>query len=151
MPSHHHEDFPSLPIVPDPHHLVVDDPAWTYTSACAGGGGIALLRVWRTAGDGRLAIVTENGIAVSITNAAEEISAALAVQHSGHPGPLVVLEHYRAGDGAPHDRLDQVLVVPGHAPRWRPVWPTGPANPRFAINRTWMHEVGNVLLTARAH
>ncbi|MFJ3182599.1 hypothetical protein ACIPJN_29995 [Streptomyces sp. NPDC086796] len=148
MPPHHNDDFPPLPIVPDPHHLVTDDPAWTYTSACAGGGGIALLRVWRTAGDGHLAIVTENGIAVSITNAAEEISAALADRY---PGPLVILEHYRAGDGAPHDRLDQVLVVPGRAPRWRPVWPTGPANPNFAINRTWMSELGSVLLAARAH
>jgi len=139
--------FPPLPSVPDPLLLVTDDPAWTYSSACAGGGGIALLRVWRTADGGHLAIVTENGIAVSITNAAEEISAALTARY---PGPLVVLEHYRAGDGAAYDRLDQVLTLPGRASRWRPVWPIPPANPDFELHQAWMRECGSALLTARA-
>ncbi|WP_217231393.1 hypothetical protein [Streptomyces anulatus] len=139
------DDFPPLPSIPNPHQLVTYDPAWVYTSACAGGGGMALLRVWRTADGGRLAIVTENGIAVSITNAAEEISAALTARCTG---PLVVLEHYPAGDGAPHDRLDQVLAVPGSTPRWRPVWPTSSANPDYATNRAWMDTYGTTLLAA---
>ncbi|WP_432158584.1 hypothetical protein [Streptomyces sp. bgisy153] len=140
--------FPALPSIPDPLLLVTDDPAWTYASSCAGGGGIALLRVWRTADGGHLAIVTENGISVSITNAAEEISAALTARY---PGPLVILEHYRAGDGADHERLDQVLAQPGRTPQWRPVWPIPPANPDFEAHQAWMSEYGNALLTARAH
>ncbi|MER6125341.1 hypothetical protein ABT173_22425 [Streptomyces sp. NPDC001795] len=139
--------FLPLPRVPDPHRLEVDEPAWTYPSSCAGGGGIALLRVWRTADGGYLAILTENGIGVSITNAAEEIGAKLA---ANFPGPLVVLEHYRAGDGADHERLDQVLVLPGRSAQWRAVWPVPPANPDYAVLRDWMRDYGTALLTARA-
>ncbi|MFF8992601.1 hypothetical protein ACF09H_22225 [Streptomyces sp. NPDC014983] len=139
------DDFLPLPSLSDPHQLVTYDPAWTYPSACAGGGGMALLRVWRTADGGHLAIVTENGIAVSITNAAEEISEALTRRY---PGPLVILEHYPAGDGAPHDRLDQVLAVPGRTPRWRPIWPTSPVNPDYTTNRAWMDAYGTTLLSA---
>lgn len=148
MPAYRNDAFPALPLIEDPHRLVTDDPAWTYTSTCAGGGGMALLRVWRTADDGHLAMITENGIAVSITNAAEDIAAALTGQY---PGRLVILEHYRAGDGAPYERLDQVLVRPGRTPDWRPVWPIPPNNPNFAAHQTWIREYGATLLTARAH
>lgn len=127
--------------------LVEDDAAWTYASACVGSGGIALLRVWRTTDGGHLAIVTENGIGVSVTNSAEEIGAALT---ACFPGPLVVLEHYRAGDGTNYERLDQVLTGPGRETRWRPVWPIPPSHPDFERHRAWMRECGSTLLTARA-
>lgn len=150
MPSHSlgtDSPFPPLPRVPDPDVLEADEPAWTYPSSCAGGGGIALLRVWRTDNGGHLAMLTENGIGVSITNAAEEITAKLSLNY---PGPLVVLEHYRKGDGADHERLDQVVVPPGRSALWRPVWPIPPVNPDHADHRDWMRDRGHALLVARA-
>lgn len=137
--------FPPLPHIPDPHTPLVDDPAFTFPASCAGGGGMAGLRVWRTADGGHLALVTEKGLGVSITNAAEEITAALNARFRGS---LVILEHWLPGDGADHDRLDQVLVPPGRAPRWRPVWPVPPANPDHAAHREWMRTCGRTLLTA---
>ncbi|MFD7556500.1 hypothetical protein ACFV9E_18420 [Streptomyces sp. NPDC059835] len=138
--------FPALPHVPAPHQVLVDDPAFTFSSSCAGGGGLAALRVWRTADGGHLAIVTERSLGVSVTNAAEEITAALT---SRFPGPLVVLEHWLSGDGAGHDRLDQVLAPAGRRPRWRRVWPTAPANPDHAAYEEWMRSCGHALLAAR--
>jgi DNA ligase (NAD+) len=143
----HQESFPPLPHVPDPHDLVADDQTWTYPSSCAGGGGRAHLRVWRTADGGHLAIVTENGIGVTVTNVAEEINARLTARF---PGPLVVLEHWRAGDGANHARLDQALAPAGHRPQWRPVWPIPPVNPDHAAHQHWMRDCGNALLAAPA-
>ncbi|OEV09248.1 hypothetical protein [Streptomyces nanshensis] len=143
-PSGHDQHFPLLPPVPRPDELVLDDPAWTFPSVCAGGGGMALLRVWRTA-DGHLAIVTESGVGVSITNSAEEITAKLRAQF---PGRLTVMEHWRTGDGADHERLDQVIVT-GRRTRWRPVWPIPPTNPDYAVHEAWMRAYGDALLVAR--
>lgn len=139
--------FLPLPYVLAPHILVADEPSWAYPSSCAGGGGLALLRVWRTADNGHLAIVTESGVGVTITNSAEEITAKLSGRFTG---PLVVLEHWRAGDGADHERLDQVFAPAGHSPRWRPVWPIPPTNPNHQAHRDWMHAFGAAMLTARA-
>ncbi|MFE6274069.1 hypothetical protein ACFVQ9_35370 [Streptomyces goshikiensis] len=138
--------FPALPYVPDPHQLVFDDPVFTFFSPHMGGGGLAALRVWRTAEGGHLAIVTERGLGLSITNAAEVITTALSALL---PGPLVVLEHWMPGDGADHDRLDQVLVPVGLRPQWRRVWPTPPTNPGHAAYEEWMRSCGHALLAAR--
>ncbi|MFF8786745.1 hypothetical protein [Streptomyces sp. NPDC015125] len=91
-------------------------------------------------------ILTETGIGVTITNAAEEITAKLS-RHI--PGNLVVLEHWRAGNGADHDRLAQVRAPNGRSARWRAIWPIPPANPRYEAHRDWMHAYGHTLLTAR--
>ncbi|TLQ39194.1 hypothetical protein [Streptomyces marianii] len=139
--------FPALPHVPDPHQLLVDDPAFTFSSSCGGRGGLAGLRAWQTADAGCLAIVTERGLGVSITNAAEEITAALTARL---PGPLVVLEHWLPGDGADHHRLDQVLAAADRRPQWRRIWPTPPTNPHHASCETWMNTCGHALLAARA-
>ncbi|MGW1976709.1 hypothetical protein [Streptomyces sp. NPDC001889] len=139
-------NWTALAHIPEPRRPVTDEPAWRYPSSCAGGGGSARLRVWRTGGGGRLAVVTELGAGVSVTNAAEEITAALTARF---PGPLTVFEHWRAGDGAAHDRLDQVHAPAGARPRWRPVWPLAPAHPDHAAHREWMRTAGAVLLTTR--
>src|SRR3954454_17725576 len=103
--------FPPLPGIADPQtDLLTDDPAWNYRSACAAGGGLAHLRVWQAEGHparGHLAIVTETGLWASTTNSAGEIWTDLAARY---PGPLVLLEHWVAGDGDDHDRLDQVAL-----------------------------------------
>ncbi|MGW1290761.1 hypothetical protein ACWD4N_46200 [Streptomyces sp. NPDC002586] len=138
--------LPPLPRVLDPREPLLDDPVWAYPSHCAGGGGVAHLRVWATDQNGHLAVVTEKGIGVTITNAAEDIHAKLA---NAHRGPLVVLEHWTAGDGAPYARLDQVHMASSGEPQWRAVWPIPPANPRFAVHHEWMRAFGAILLAAR--
>jgi hypothetical protein len=49
--------------------LVADEPAWRYPSATTAGEGAAHLRVWLTTGaePGHLAVVTETGLAASVT------------------------------------------------------------------------------------
>lgn len=141
-----HSGLLPLPGVLDPHNPLVDEPTWTYPSTCAGGGGVARLRVWPTDQNGHLAIVTEKSMGVSITNAAEDIYTKLA---AAHPGPLIVLEHWPAGDGAPYDRLDQVHAPQGAGPLWLAIWPVPSENPRFNAHEEWMHAFGTTLLTAR--
>lgn len=145
MPSVTGPPFPPLPHVQDPARPVIDDPVWTYPSRCAGGGGIALLRAWPTDRGGHLAILTDSGVGVSITNAAEDIAPKLAKLL---PGPLVVMEHYPRTGPDCQEHMDQVVVVNG-VPHWRPVWPIPPVNPRFAENDAWMRGPGSIVLTAR--
>lgn len=136
------DPFLPLPPVDDARAaLVCDERAWPYRSACAAGGGIAHLRVW-TARNGHVAIVTETGLGASTTNSAEEIWDELTARF---PGALVLLEHWPAGDGADHDRLDQVAVE-GRRPTWRRIWPTAPANPDHDLCQAWMQAYGHDLL-----
>ena len=75
--------------------LVADDPFWRYPSISMAREGVAHLRVWLTAGPepGYLAVVTETGLAASLTESAGHIRTAL----TGRYGPsLVLLEHYLA-------------------------------------------------------
>lgn len=134
--------FPSLPHVQDPATPVINDPAWTYPSRCAGGGGLALLRAWPTADGGHLAILTDRDLGVSITNAAEDIAPKIA---NLLPGSLVVLEHYPHTGPYCAEHLDQVVVVRG-VPGWRPIWPIPPVNPDFAETDGWMRSMGHTLL-----
>ncbi|MFI1510240.1 hypothetical protein [Streptomyces sp. NPDC020597] len=134
--------FPPLPPVDDAKAaLVCDERAWPYRSACAAGGGIAHLRVWN-ARNGHVAIVTETGLGASTTNSAEEIWDELTARF---PGTLVVLEHWPAGGGDDHDRLDQVGME-GRRPTWRRIWPTAPANPDHHLCQAWMQAYGHELL-----
>jgi len=134
--------FPPLPPVDDAQAaLVCDERAWPDRSACAAGGGIAHLRVWK-ASSGHVAIVTETGLGASTTNSAGEIWDELT---ACFPGPLVLLEHWPAGDGDDHDRLDQVGLI-GRRPTWRRISPTGLANPDHNLYRAWMQAYGHDLL-----
>ncbi|MEU5193580.1 hypothetical protein AB0G86_05880 [Streptomyces scabiei] len=135
--------FLPLPPVPDASAaLVRDDPAWSFRSACAAGGGIAHLRVWKTEDEGHVAIVTETGLGASTTNSAGEIWMELV---ACYPGPLVLFEHWPAGDCGDHDRLDQVAME-GRRPIWRRIWPTAPANPDHDVCTAWMQAYGHDLL-----
>src|SRR6516165_9529198 len=82
--------------LPELGDLVADEPFWRYP---AGGGpgreDVAHLRVWLTADPepGYLAVVTETGLAASVTESAGHIRAGLARRY----GPAVVLlEHHLA-------------------------------------------------------
>ncbi|MDX2683711.1 hypothetical protein [Streptomyces soliscabiei] len=92
--------------------------------------------------NGHVAIVTETGLGASTTNSAGEIWDELTARF---PGPLVLLEHWPAGDGDDHDRLDQVGLV-GRRPTWRRIWPTAPANPDHHLRQTWIQAYGHDLL-----
>ncbi len=108
--------------------LVADDPSWRYPAGDLGREGVAHLRMWLTAGPepGHLAVVTEVGLAASVTESAGHIWAALARRYGPY---FVLLEHY---------------LAPSSARAWRPsTWSapalraarTGPAcgRPRRAI------------------
>lgn len=136
--------WPALPAVDT---LVLADPLWSYPGLSVGG--IAHLWVWSTTSGGRLAVVTEQDMGCSVTNAAEQIHAALADLY----GPQVVhLEHYppaqrSAGDDA---TLDQVAVTSGR-PRWRRVWPVPPTNPAHGELAQWAQNGGAPVLQALAY
>lgn len=107
--------------------LVADDPFERYPSGILGREGVAHLRVWLTAGPepGHLAVVTETGLAASVTESAGHIWAELARRH----GPsLVLLEHYPAPEGGESreggESLDLVRIGADGSPRWSRVWPT---------------------------
>lgn len=135
--------FPPLPPIPDPRGaLVYDEPAWSYRSACAAGGGIVHLRVWQAGVDGHVAIVTETGLGASTTNSAGEIWTQLTARFTS---PLVLLEHWPAWDGDDHDRLDQVTLE-GQRPTWRRIWPTPATNPQHTLYEAWMQAYGHDLL-----
>jgi hypothetical protein len=85
-----------------------------------------------------LAIVSQTDLGASITNAAEDIHAALSGEFGAE---LVVLEHCPAGSGAPaEEHLDQV-ALDGQVPRWRRIWPTP-----HDTYESWMREHGDFLL-----
>src|SRR5207247_575322 len=83
------DDLPQL------GELVADEPFWRYPAGGLGRKHVAHLRVWLTTGPepGYLAVVTETGLAASVTESARHIRAELARRH----GPAVVLlEHHLA-------------------------------------------------------
>ena len=93
--------------------LVADDPFWRYPAAglCAREG-VVHLRIWLTAGPepGHLAVVTETGLAASVTESAGHIWTEVARRYGP---PLVLLEHYRApeaGEGV--ETLDLSASAP---------------------------------------
>jgi len=127
--------------------LIEDARQWWYPSRdCAGGEGLARLRVW-TAGDGHLAAVTELGIGVSITNAISDIWQLL---DEDYPGPLILVEHWPASQaGNTGEHLDLVQAR-DRRPDWQRLWPTAAANPCHAAAEAWMAASGHVILAPPA-
>jgi hypothetical protein len=130
------DDLPPL------NELLVDDPFWQYPAWGLAREGVAHLRVWATAAasPGHLAVVTETGGIISVTESAGRIWADLARRF----GPsLVLLEHHPApefGEGV--ETLDLVRVGADGEPRWSRVWPTPEDNPRHAELELWMASYG---------
>lgn len=105
-------------------HLIRDDPAWTYlapTGLCQ-----RRLRVWHLTeahpGDRRgprhlVAVITEAGPGMTITNAAEMVAKAL---RDAYPDDHIeTYEHWPADTGAdPTEHYDLVEVTPGRRPDW---------------------------------
>jgi hypothetical protein len=129
--------------------LVADDPFWHYPAGVAREDA-AHLRVWVTATDPQrhVAVVTETGLAASVTESAGRIRAVLA----GRYGPgLVLLEHHPApelGEGV--ETLDLVRIGADGIPHWTRIWPTAEDNPRHAGLELWMAEHGHQIVSRLA-
>src|SRR5271166_3408444 len=86
--------------------LLVDDPFWQYPARGLAREGVGHLRAWAiaAAAPGYLAVVTETGGIISVTESAGRIWAGLARRY----GPsLVLLEHHPApGSGEGMETLD---------------------------------------------
>lgn len=130
----------AFPDLPEPGALVADFPCRHYPAWPGSAGGWAYFRVWQTTA-GHLAIVTDLGAGVSVTNAAEYIHRELAADY---PGELVLIEHYPPSAGREHATWDQVTVT-GSRPEWRPLWPVPEANPDYEHLRQWVASHGEVL------
>ena len=131
--------------------LVADDPFWRYPAGGLAREGVAYLRVWLTAGPEpcRLAVVTETGLAASVTESAAHIWAVLADRY-GHG--LVLLEHCPAPElGEGMETLDLVRVGADGSPHWSRVWPTPEENPRHAGLELWMAAHGHQIVSRPAN
>ena len=136
------DDLPQL------GELAADEPFWRYP---AGGGlnreEVAHLRVWLATGPepGHLAVVTETGLAASVTESAGRIRAGLARRY----GPTVLLlEHHLApelAEGA--ETLDLVRFGADGSPHWSRVWPTPAGHPRHADLELWMAAYGYQIIS----
>jgi hypothetical protein len=126
--------------------LLVDDPFWQYPARGLAREGAGHLRVWATAtaAPGYLAVVTETGGIVSVTESAGRIRAGLARRY----GPsLVLLEHHLAPEsGEGMETLDLVRIGAGGSPHWSRVWPTPEENPRHAGLERWMAAYGHQIV-----
>jgi hypothetical protein len=118
--------------------LLVDDPFWQYPAWGLAREGVGHLRVWATAAAsaGYLAVVTETGGIISVTESAGRIWADLARRYGSS---LVLLEHHPApefGEGV--ETLDLVRIGADGSPHWSRIWPTPKDNPRHAGLELWM-------------
>jgi hypothetical protein len=129
--------------------LIADDPFWRYPAGLARED-VAHLRVWATAtaSPGYLAVVTETGLAASVTESIGRIWAGLADRY----GPsIVLLEHNlapEAGEGI--ETLDLVRFGADGNPHWTRVWPTPEDNPRHAGLGLWMAAHGHQIVSRLA-
>ena len=82
--------------------LVADEPVWRYRAGGPGREEVAHLRVWLAIGPapGYLAVVTETGLAASVTESAGHIRAALACRY----GPAAVLLEHHLAPSSPRAR-----------------------------------------------
>jgi hypothetical protein len=130
--------------------LIADVPFWRYSAAALAGEGIARLRVWltATASPGYLAVVTETGLAVSVTESVRRIWAGLARRY----GPsLVLLEHHLASEaGEGTETLDLLRFSADGSPHRTRVWPTLEDNPRHAQLELWMATDGYQIVSRPA-
>jgi hypothetical protein len=138
------DDLPQL------GELVADEPFWRYPTRGPGREDAAHLRVWLTTdpAPGYLAVVTETGLAASVTESAGHIRAALARRY----GPAVVLlEHHLAPEfdqGA--ETLDLVRFGADGSSHWSRVWPTPQEHPRHAGLELWMAAHGYQIVSRPA-
>ena len=125
---------------------IADDPFWRYPAGVAREG-VAHLRVWLTAGPepGYLAVVTETGLAASVTESAGQIWAELVRSY----GPsLVLLEHCPAPElSEGMETLDLVRLGADGSARWSRVWPTPEDSPRHAGLEVWMATYGQQIVS----
>jgi hypothetical protein len=129
--------------------LISDEPFWRYPIGAAGEG-VAHLRVWLTVGPrpGYLAVVTETGVADSVTRSAGHIRAVLARRY--RPS-LLLLEHLRAPElKEGEETLDLVQVGADGSPHWTRIWPTAEDNPRHAGLELWMATYGYQIVSKPA-
>jgi hypothetical protein len=130
--------------------LIADEPFWRYPVATLAGEGVTHLRVWLTngPGPGHLAVVTETGLAASVTESAGHIWAELARRYGS---PVVLLEHYPAPDASEGmETLDLVRIGADGSPHWSRVWPTPEDNPRHAGLELWMAAYGYQIVSRPA-
>ena len=117
--------------------LIADVPFWRFAVGTAGEG-IAHLRVWQTAGPepAHLAVVTETGSGVPVTESTGQIRADLARRY----GPSLVLLEYRPGPeaGESAETLDLVRAGADGSPHWLRIWPSPEDHPRHAGLELWM-------------
>jgi Family of unknown function (DUF6166) len=110
----------TTPIADDQAVLELDDPEWPMPQPHSSSGPVPRrLRVWRTPGGRRFAIITERGPGMSVTNVAGYAYAALAARWPG-PG-LRVFEHYPAGTGVSLEEHFDEITLDGRATRWQRV------------------------------
>jgi hypothetical protein len=117
--------------------LIADEPFWRYGTGTAAEGA-AHLRIWLTAGPdpARLAVVTQTGTRVPVSESTVQIRADLARRYGS---AVVLLEQYLASEveeGA--ETLDLVRVGADGSPHWLRIWPTPEENPRHAGLELWM-------------
>jgi hypothetical protein len=130
--------------------LVADEPFWRYPVGGLDREDAAHLRVWLTTdpAPGYLAVVTETGLAASVTESAGQIRAALARRY--RPA-VVLLEHHLApgfAEGA--QTLDLVRFGADGSPHWSRIWPTPQMHPRHAGLELWMAAHGYQIVSRPA-
>jgi hypothetical protein len=126
--------------------LLVDDPFWRYPAGglAREGAGHVRVRAAAAAAAGYLAVVTETGGIVSVTESAGRIRAGLARRY----GPcLVLLGHHPAPEsGEGIQILDLVRTGADGSPHWSRVWPAPQENPRHAGLERWMAASGHQIV-----
>jgi hypothetical protein len=106
-----------------PFHLLHEDPAFTYRVP----GQPAIRRRLRVygpaAGQEYYAVVTELGDGMSVTNAAEEVAAAVDALYPARTDRMTVIEHYPAASGCGPEHFDLVAFAGEgrRSPRWAPL------------------------------
>ena len=127
--------------------LIVDDPFWRFPAGGVAREGAGHLRVWATT-PGCLAVVTETGDAVSVTESAGRIWAELARRFGRS---LVLLEHNLAPEfGEGMETLDLVRIGADGSSHWTRIWPTPEENPRHARLELWMATYGHQIVSRPA-
>jgi hypothetical protein len=143
---------PGDPILdlPELGDLVADDRHWRCPSRdCAGRRGYARLRAWRArgmGGQGIVAVATELGEGVSVTNAIADI---WEVLKAAYPAELWLLEHWPASQAPDTGEHLDAVVVEGRRPRWARVWPTPPENRHHRHLEAWIAVNGAEILEGK--
>lgn len=136
----------AFPDLPHPVRLLHSEPRWFYPRTSSRIGGHAGLTVWECIDESLLAVVTETGEGISVTNGAEDIWRELVRQYGE---AFTVLEHWPAGAGAAEEEhLDQVVVPMFGPPSWRRIWPVPETNPQHAYLGAWFTIHGRRVMDA---